>query len=199
MEAAVFAVCSLVVLGGAAGVVLARNPVHSALSLVATLFGIAVLFIAQGAEFLAAVQVIVYAGAVVVLFLFVIMLLGVDSTEDLADDPLRGQRIASIIVGVLLGAGLAAVLVTAAVTGAHSVSGAVSSSNVPNITQLARVLFTTDLFPFEVTSILLVIAVVGAVVLARQRRDEEIDGDEPVTTLGRTADSDEDADVEVVK
>ena len=89
MEAVVFIVCAVIVLAGALGVVLSRNPVHSALSLVATLFGIAVLFLAQDAQLLAAVQVIVYAGAIVVLFLFVIMLLGVDTAEDLATEPHR--------------------------------------------------------------------------------------------------------------
>ena len=78
METFVFLVAAAICLAGALGVVTSKNPVHSALSLVATLFGIAVLFVAQEANFLAAVQVIVYAGAIVVLFLFVIMLLGVD-------------------------------------------------------------------------------------------------------------------------
>ena len=74
------------------GVVMSRNPVHSALCLVLTLFGIAVEFVNSDADFLAAVQVIVYAGAIVILFLFVIMLLGVDRSESLAKDPLKGQR-----------------------------------------------------------------------------------------------------------
>ncbi len=80
-------------LGGALGVVFSHNPVHSALSLVATLFGIAVLFLNLNAQLLAAVQVIVYTGAIVVLILFVIMLLGVDREEDLGEEPLVGQRI----------------------------------------------------------------------------------------------------------
>ncbi len=79
VDTIVFAVAAVVILAGAVGVVLSRNPVHSALMLVMTLFGMAVLFVAQDAHFLAAVQVIVYAGAIVVLFLFVIMLLGVDT------------------------------------------------------------------------------------------------------------------------
>src|SRR3546814_1161433 len=83
MELFVFLVAGAACLAGALGVVLSRNPVHAALSLVGTLFGIAVLFIAQEAHFLAAVQVIVYAGAIVVLFLFVLLLLGVDRSEDL--------------------------------------------------------------------------------------------------------------------
>src|SRR5205807_2691711 len=77
---------------GAIGVVVSRHPVHSALMLIQTLFGVAVLFVAQQADFLAAVQVIVYAGAIVVLFLFVIMLVGVDREESIAVDPLPGQR-----------------------------------------------------------------------------------------------------------
>ena len=84
-----FAVGALMILAGAAGVVLLRNPVHCALALVTTLFGIALLFIDQGADFLAAVQIIVYAGAVVILFLFVIMLLGVDRKE--ARDPREAE------------------------------------------------------------------------------------------------------------
>src|SRR5215470_6499637 len=101
IEVIVFVVSAIIILGGAFGVVLARNPVHSALSLVATLFGIAVLFVAQNADFLAAVQVIVYAGAIVVLFLFVIMLLGVDQSERLRTDSLRVQRPLAVIMGVI--------------------------------------------------------------------------------------------------
>src|SRR5215831_413160 len=113
MEAAVFIVGAIMVLGGALGVVLRAKPVHCALSLVLTLFGIAILFIAQDANFLAAVQVIVYAGAIVVLFLFVIMLLGVDRTEDLETEPLIGQRPAAIIGGVaLFGVALVALILT---------------------------------------------------------------------------------------
>ena len=84
MELVVFVLASLMAVVGAVGVVVRRNPVHAAMSLVLTLFGIAVIFVQQGAHFLAAVQVIVYAGAIVVLFLFVIMLLGVDQAEDLS-------------------------------------------------------------------------------------------------------------------
>src|SRR5258708_1834090 len=98
----VFVASAMIVLAGALGVVISRNPVYSALSLVMTLFGIAVLFVEQGAHFLAAVQVIVYAGAIVVLFLFVIMLLGVDRTEDLETDPLVAQRPMAIAAGIAI-------------------------------------------------------------------------------------------------
>src|SRR3954466_9129966 len=92
VEGGVFIVCPLICLGGAFGVIWSRNPVHSALSLVATLFGVAVLFLNQNAQLLAAVQVIVYTGAIVILILFVLMLLGVDRDEDLEIEPLVGQR-----------------------------------------------------------------------------------------------------------
>src|SRR5256886_1563405 len=107
MDWAVFLVAAAAILAGALGVVTSRNPVHAALSLVLTLFGVAVLFVAQQAHFLAVVQVIVYAGAIVILFLFVIMLLGVDKVENLEVDPLVGQRQAAIGLGL---AGLACLL-----------------------------------------------------------------------------------------
>lgn len=182
VEPTVFAVAGAIVLGGALGVVLNSNPVHAALSLVATLFGIAVLFVAMEANFLAAVQVIVYAGAIVVLFLFVIMLLGVDRTEDLDTDPLVGQRPVALVLGVLMALGLIAVVVTSTITGAPS-AGARWEKGGDDISQIGRLLFSDHLFAFEITSLLLVIAVVGAVVLARTAKATQIDEDEPVATL----------------
>lgn len=191
VELLVFAVAGAICLGGALGVVLNRNPVHAALSLVATLFGIAVLFIAQHANFLAAVQIIVYAGAIVVLFLFVLMLLGVDRAEDLSIEPLGGQRIAALIVGLgVLALPLVALASTGfEATGAHppGITTAADGSTTPaaanridaevaDIDQLGESLFTDYLFAFEVTSVLLVIAVVGAVVMSRRvRRGELVD------------------------
>src|SRR5947209_2143959 len=101
MDWVVFVVAGVATLAGALGVVTSSNPVHAALSLVLTLFGIAVLFVAQQAHFLAVVQVIVYAGAIVVLFLFVIMLLGVDQSENLEVEPLVGQRQAAVGIGAV--------------------------------------------------------------------------------------------------
>jgi len=151
------------------GVVLLRNPVHNALSLVATLFGVAVLFIQQGAYFLAAIQVIVYAGAIVILFLFVIMLLGVDRAEGFDREPILGQRPAAVAAGVaILGLSLTALLsVGARVTGQASTLAAIDGTE-PNINALAKVLFTDYVFAFEITSVLLTVAVVGAVVLSRK-------------------------------
>ena len=190
VELFVFVVAGAVCLAGAAGVVLNRNPVHAALSLVATLFGIAVLFIAQEANFLAAVQVIVYAGAIVVLFLFVLMLLGVDRAEDLSIEPLGGHRIAAVVVGL----GIFALPVLALVATDGEATGARPSAEVAadgtlgeapanqldrgvaDIDQLGESLFTDYLFAFEVTSVLLVIAVVGAVVLSRKvKRADQIE------------------------
>jgi NADH-quinone oxidoreductase subunit J len=169
VETVVFALAAIVILTGAIGVIASWNPVHSALMLVMTLFGVAVAFVAQDAHFLAAVQVIVYGGAIVVLFLFVIMLLGVDRAESLDSDPLGGQRPAAAVVA-LAGVGLLVLLAVRAAqvsTGARSVSGELDGEGT-NIVKLARVLFQDHLFAFEATSVLLVIAVVGAVVLARR-------------------------------
>jgi NADH-quinone oxidoreductase subunit J len=174
VDVLVFAFSAVIVLTGALGVVTSRNPVHSALMLVLTLFGVAVLFVSLEAHFLAAVQVIVYAGAIVVLFLFVIMLLGVDRSDNLGVEPLRGQRVAAAVAGVLA---LAEVLLLARsqwVSGAPSQGGPASGPG-SNVEKLARSLFTRYLFAFEVTSVLLVIAVVGAVVLARRTRATDIE------------------------
>lgn len=164
----VFVIASAAVLAGAFGVVLATHPVHSALFLIQTLFGVAVLFVAQGAHFLAAVQVIVYAGAIVVLFLFVIMLLGVDRREQVAAEQLKGQRPAALVLAAV---GLVELAVLARsnswATGALSVGGPADGPG-SNVEKLGRSLFTTYLLAFEITSALLVIAVVGAVVLARR-------------------------------
>jgi NADH-quinone oxidoreductase subunit J len=163
----VFVVAAIAILVGAVGVVMSRNPIHSALSLVLTLFGVAVEFVNQAADFLAAVQVIVYAGAIVILFLFVIMLLGIDRHESLRADPLRGQRPAAVILGVVVLVELAVIArLNNWATGAHSTAGPLSGEG-DNVTKLGQSVFTRYLFPFEITSVLLVIAVVGAVVLAR--------------------------------
>ena len=169
VETVVFVIAALVILSGALGVILASNPVHSALMLIMTLFGIAVLFVAQEAHFLAAVQAIVYAGAIVVLFLFVIMLLGVHEADSLETEPIGGQRPAAGVVAVA-SVGLIVLLAVRAVqvtSGAREMSGALDGEG-SNIEKVARVLFTDHLFAFEATSVLLVIAVVGAVVLARK-------------------------------
>jgi NADH-quinone oxidoreductase subunit J len=171
---AVFLVAGAATLAGAFGVILSSNPVHSALMLVMTLFGVAVLFVAQQAHFLAAVQVIVYAGAIVVLFLFVIMLLGVDRAENLGVEPLRGQRVAAAVAGALALIELLLLAQSQWATGSASTAGPAGGPG-SNVEKLARSLFTRYLLAFEVTSVLLVIAVVGAVVLARRTRADDLE------------------------
>ena len=173
MELFVFVCAAAMVLVGAIGVVVRDHPVHAALSLVLTLFGVAVLFVAQEAHFLAAVQVIVYAGAIVVLFLFVIMLLGVDSSENLQIEPIAVQRPLAAVVGI----GTLALLITAVVQGGDAIrsnsgigldDATVTGDSDSNIRQLARDLFSDHVFAFELVSVLLVVAVVGTVLLSRR-------------------------------
>ncbi len=172
MEFFVFGCAALMILIGAVGVITRSHPVHAALSLVLTLFGVAVLFVAQEAHFLAAVQVIVYAGAIVVLFLFVIMLLGVDRVENLRTEPLTAQRPLAIIVSL----GLIGILVAAFTTGSGALHERGEGINIPdlstgtdaNTTQLAESIFSDYVVAFEVTSVLLVVAVVGTVLLSRR-------------------------------
>ncbi len=176
MELFVFVAASIMVLAGAVGVVTRSNPVHAALSMVLTLFGVAVMFVSLEAHFLAAVQVIVYAGAIVVLFLFVIMLLGVDKAEDVHTEPLKVQRPLALIVAT----GIAGVLIAATFAGRDTIASGRASIDLPtvedsdaNTRQLARLIFSDYVVAFEVTSVLLVIAVVGTVLLARKRRGEK--------------------------
>ncbi|MBA2609369.1 MAG: NADH-quinone oxidoreductase subunit J [Actinobacteria bacterium] len=176
VDSLTFILGAVIILGGALGVVLARNPVHAALMLVQTLFGVAVLFVAQGAHFLAAVQVIVYAGAIVVLFLFVIMLLGVDKEELVAAEPLQNQIPIALAVIAVVAAELLLLGRQRWATGAPSVVGRLEGPS-RNVEQLAEVIFTRYLFAFEATSVLLVIAVVAAVALSRRSDGSDVDAD----------------------
>lgn len=182
MDLIVFVIASLMVVGGGLGVVLRDHPVHSALSLVLTLFGIAVHFVALDAPFLAAVQVIVYAGAIVVLFLFVIMLLGVDRSDDLRTEPLKVQRPLAVVSGL----GIVGLLAAAIIAGrddaarrygegivvdvAQGPTGNVAVTPDGNIKQLAVNLFGDHVLAFELTSVLLIVAVAGTVMMTRKDR-----------------------------
>ena len=176
IEYIVFAAATLMMLGGALGVILFKNPVHAALGMVLTLFGVAVHFVSQEAHFLAAVQVIVYAGAIVVLFLFVIMLLGVDKSSDLSIEPIRIQRpLAGVMAVGLFGLVVAAI----AKAGGSITDNAVSPSTRvlltddnlngdSNIQRLGQSLYNDHVFAFELTSVLLIVAVAGTVLLTRK-------------------------------
>ena len=174
MQLFVFICAAAMILAGAVGVIVRSHPVHCALSLILTLFGVAVLFVAQDAHFLAAVQVIVYAGAIVVLFLFVIMLLGIDNAESLRVDPVKLQRPLAGIVGVGLFGLIGGAIVRGRDTLQHRGEGldtaTSASGHDSNIRQLANDLFSNRVFAFELTSVLLVIAVVATVLLARRPR-----------------------------
>lgn len=184
MEAVVFFVCAAAVLTGALGVIVGRNPVHSALFLLLTLASIAVLYLQQHAALVAAVQIVVYASAIVVLFLFVITLLGVDKHEA-PDDAHPIQRIAGITLGVLALVGILVIVHgNRWVTGAHSTRGVLGTPDSGNVETLSKSLFTNFVWAFEMTSVLLVIAVVGSVVLARRsgHRPERRDPDAAATS-----------------
>jgi NADH:ubiquinone oxidoreductase subunit 6 (subunit J) len=162
MSAVAFAVLAVLAVGSAAGVLLKRNPIHAALFLVVNLASIAGLYLTLRAEFLALAQVIVYAGAIAVLFVFAIMVL-IPGKEETGPDPLRGQRWMAVpLVGVLLIL-IAVTLRSAALRGTGPVAGVPGS-----VQSLARLLFTDYLFPFEVTSLLLLVALVGVMALAKR-------------------------------
>ncbi len=173
LEYVVFFSAAVMILGGAIGVVILKNPVHAALGLVLTLFGVAVQFVAMEAHFLAAVQVIVYAGAIVVLFLFVIMLLGVDESIDLSIEPIPIQRPLAAVMALGLVALLGAAIVRANDAliinpGAGIDTASETGNGDANIQQLARNLYGDHVFAFQLTSVLLIVAVAGTVLLTRK-------------------------------
>ena len=159
-EWAVFSVVAITAIGMAVGLVVRPNPLHGALFLVWNLFCVAVLFLMLGAEFLALAQVIVYAGAIMVLFILAIMLLIPGRAESGPDPLARARRLALPLAAAL---GLAIALV-AARTG-----GPAPSAPPGGAAAIGRLLFTDYLFPFEVTSLLLLAALVGALTLAKRR------------------------------
>ena len=171
LDDVVFWVFAPISLGSAIGMLFQRNAVHAALFLIVNFFTIAVFFLILGAPFLFAVQIIVYAGAIMVLFLFVIMLLGVDREETLIEQ-LRGQRPLAIVLGL----GIAVELFFAiragvgfATRGPENFDEVANRGLVGNAEALSRVLFRDYFFPFEVTSILLIIAAIAVMVLASRR------------------------------
>ena len=155
---------------GALGMVISRNAVHSALWLVVTMLCLGFFYVVNSAPFLGAVQIIVYTGAIMMLFLFVLMLVGRDASDSLIET-LRGQRVAAIALGVgfaaLIGTGLARSL------GDNAVVGLTEANAEGNVRGLASLLFTRYVFAFEVTSALLITAAVGAMILAHVEKATE--------------------------
>ncbi|AEA27689.1 NADH-quinone oxidoreductase subunit J [Pseudonocardia benzenivorans] len=183
-ESIAFWILGIVALGGALGMVFARNAVHSALFLVMTMLSLGILYIVQQAPFLGFVQIIVYTGAVMMLFLFVLMLVGRDSSDSVVE-VLRGQRIA----GLLLGLGLALLLVAAVARSLTSVTPAGLGANLQgsnnNLPGLGRLIFTDYLLPFELTSALLITAALGAMVLAHAQTKSHEKRGQRATVLAR--------------
>lgn len=167
-EAVVFWILGAVAVIGAIGVVAAPKAVYSAVFLASTMIALAVLYVAQDALFLGVVQVVVYTGAVMMLFLFVLMLIGVDLSESLVET-LRGQRIAALLAGLGFGILLIAGIGNVATTGFTGLAQANSGGNVQG---LAALIFTRYLWAFELTSALLITAALGAMVLAHRERFE---------------------------
>ncbi|MBB4695815.1 NADH-quinone oxidoreductase subunit J [Paractinoplanes abujensis] len=169
-EAVAFWILGSLAVIGALGMVIARNAVHSALWLVLTMLCLGFLYVVNSAPFLGAVQIIVYTGAIMMLFLFVLMLVGRDASDSLIET-LRGQRVAAILLGVglaaLIGAGLARSL------GDVPAIGLTEANADGNVQGLASLLFTRYVFAFEVTSALLITAAVGAMILAHVEKAKE--------------------------
>jgi NADH-quinone oxidoreductase subunit J len=169
-EPILFVLMAVTALAGAVTVVLARNPIYSAMGLLGTLFSVGVLYVAQLAHLVAAVQIIVYAGAVMTLFLFVIMLVGVDKEEN-REENLPRQR---VYVGILAGVVVVFAAVVTFIGDFDWVSGATTPTD-PQLTNgtvqaIAEPLFTDWVLAFEATALLLTIAAAGTVVLAQIRR-----------------------------
>ncbi|WP_336209704.1 NADH-quinone oxidoreductase subunit J [Nonomuraea sp. LPB2021202275-12-8] len=166
-ETITFWVLAVVSVGAALGMVFSRKAVYSALMLGTVMLCLAVLYAVQEAPFLAAVQIIVYTGAVMMLFLFVLMLVGVDSSDSLVET-LRGQRFWAVIAGL----GFAALIVLAVGNAVFSSQAGLAAATAQGgyIRSIALLLFTKYVFAFEITSALLITAALGAMVLAHRER-----------------------------
>jgi NADH-quinone oxidoreductase subunit J len=161
-----FWVLAVVAVAAALGMVLARRAVHCAVLLAVVMLSLAVFYAMLGAPFLAFVQVIVYTGAVLMLFLFVVMIVGVSSADSVVET-IRGQRVAAIVVAIGMLTLLCLIIGNAAIGPSAPASASYSSGNLQG---LATLIFTTYVFPFEVTSALLITAALGAMVLAHRER-----------------------------
>ena len=167
-EAVAFWVLGTVAVIGALAVVAAPKAVYSALALATTMISLAILYVTLDAPFLGVVQVVVYTGAVMMLFLFVLMLIGVDSAQSLVET-IRGQRVAALLAGLGFGLLLIAGIGSATTAGFTGLQAANAGGNVQG---LAELIFTRNLWAFELTSALLITAALGAMVLAHRERFE---------------------------
>ena len=162
-----FYVAAFVAVAGAGGVVLAKSPVHSVLALVLNFIALAVLFLSLQAEFMAAIQLIIYAGAVMVLFLFVVALL--TARKELPASPVKWLKNQEILGGAA-GLGLMALLAVVALTGGQSgAAAAVAPADFGSVAAFGYSLLTTNVFAFELTAFVLLVAVIGVVILVGRR------------------------------
>jgi NADH-quinone oxidoreductase subunit J len=170
MQLAIFIIFAALALAGALNLLLQKHPINSALSLVVVMMSLAVLYWSLGAEFLAAAQVIVYSGAIMVLFVFVIMLLNAG-----AEEKTTGSRVA-YFAGIPGATAVFCLLSfvflkeSKAIGNVHLSSAGASATS--NITEISQLLFTKLLLPFEVTSVLILVAILGAVVLTRKEEGQ---------------------------
>src|SRR3954451_14234408 len=200
----IFGMLSLVAIGSGLMMITRRDAVHSALWLVVTFFQLAGLYVMLGAEFLAALQVLVYTGAILVLFLFVIMLLGLREGPKLGGVH-RIQMITAWPVGIILALELVTVILFSNPRPAQAVIGQWSTTFIAsiggNVQALGRTLYTDFLFPFEVASLILLLAVLGAIVLARKEEPAEVEELLPSLgiSLGRRSVSDSPQEEQIEK
>ncbi len=164
-EAVFFWILAPIALGGAIGLVLARSAIHAALMLAMTMMCLAVFYIMQSAPFLGFVQIMVYTGAIMMLFLFVLMLFGRDSKDSMFET-LRGQRFFAVCLGIGMAALLASGLARAVSGMTIAADPAWATGAQSNVEAIAEALFSTYLFPFEVVSGVLTVAAVGALMFA---------------------------------
>ncbi len=167
MELALFVVLAIVAVVAAVGVVVSRSATHSALFLLVNFCTLAGLYILLNAQFIAVAQVIVYAGAIVVLFLFVVMLLGAEWRE--GRDPRPYQRYVAIVLALVLLIEVGYILTGGWLTGPQGPYPQELIAREGNVQVIGRLLFTDFLLPFELVSVLLLVAIVGAVVLAKKK------------------------------
>jgi NADH-quinone oxidoreductase subunit J len=183
-EKVVFWILGPLALIGALGMVLARNAVHSALWLVLTMLSLGVFYVVQAGPFIGMVQIIVYTGAIMMLFLFVLMLVGRDASDSLIET-LRGQRVAAVVLGLGF-AGLVCTGIYRALRDTPA-AGLDQANENGNVQGIASLLFTKYVFAFEVTSALLITAAVGAMLLAHVERRKEDKQDQPARMRERFA------------
>ncbi|CAG0937816.1 NADH-quinone oxidoreductase subunit J [Candidatus Brocadiaceae bacterium] len=168
MEVYLFYIVATITVVSGVYLIFEKNPVFGALYLIQTMVSIAVLYILLEAQFVAAVQIIVYAGAIMVLFLFVIMLLNLDIKEE-AKNALPFQRIPAILMGIALFTVIGIVIKSKLMQGKHDQYTTAYVNSMGNTKLIGNLLFTEYLLPFEITSILLFVAAIGAIMLAKRK------------------------------